>query len=120
MKALMLIAIVLGGVSTAQAQNAGDWVLARYRNGNYWFPGVLQSVSGDRLTIAYDDGDRETLHVSAVRPYNWRIGSRVQCNFRGGGQWYSGRISALGGSSLSINYDDGDFERTSTGRCRSS
>lgn len=119
MKLVVVIVALLASAATAQAQSPGDWVLARFRNGNFWFPGVLQSVSGERLTIQYDDGDRETLHVSAVRPYNWTIGSRVECNFRGAGNWYAGRITSLGGSSLAIDYDDGDKERTTTGRCRS-
>lgn len=118
---MLLLGVAFVAASTgSQAQTPGDWVLARFRNGNYWFPGVVQGVSGGRITVQYDDGDRETLPVGLVRPYNWTIGSRVQCNFRGGGSWYSGRITALGGSSLSIDYDDGDRERTTTGRCRSS
>jgi len=116
----LLSAVLMFAATTAHAQSNGDWVLARYKNGNFWYPGVIQSVSGDRIVVAYDDGDRETLLISAVRPYNWAIGSRVQCNFRGAGQWFPGRITSLGGSALSIDYDDGDKERTSTGRCRAS
>lgn len=119
MKTWLVIGALLGSVATAQAQSPGDWVLARFKNGNFWFPGVIQSTSGGRITVQYDDGDRETLPVSAVRPYNWTIGSRVECNFRGAGSWYPGRITSLGGSSLGIDYDDGDRERTTTGRCRS-
>lgn len=57
-------------LSVAEAQSPGDWVLARYRGGGYWFPGVIQSTGGDRITVAYDDGDRETLSLSNVRPYD--------------------------------------------------
>lgn len=118
MKFLLVAGAIVATVSSAQAQTAGDWVLARWKNGQHWFPGIIQSVSGDRLTIKYDDGDRETLNVSAVRPYNWAIGSRVECNFKGSG-WYAGKITALSGEKLSIAYDDGDKESTRTGRCRS-
>lgn len=120
MRLLIVIGAVIASLSAAQAQTAGDWVLARYKNGQYWFPGVIQSLSGDRLTIQYDDGDRETLNLASVRPYNWVIGSRVQCNFRGAGTWFAGKITALSGASLSVAYDDGDRENTKTGRCRSS
>lgn len=120
MKIWLVIGALLGSAATAQAQSPGDWVLARFKNGNYWFPGVLQSVSGDRLTIQYDDGDRETLPLASVRPYNWTIGSRVECNFKGGGKWFPGKITSLGGTALAIDYDDGDKERTKTGLCRSS
>lgn len=111
--------MTLAVAGTVQAQTAGDWVLARYKGGDYWFPGVLQSVSGGRVVVAYDDGDRETMDLALVRPYNWTIGSKVECNFKGAGQWYSGTIASLAGADIGINYDDGDRERTKTGRCRS-
>lgn len=105
-------------MSGAQAQSSGDWVLARWKGGAHWFPGIIQSVSGERITVRYDDGDLETLSVGAVRPYDWRVGSPVECNFKGTG-WYAGKITALNGERLSIAYDDGDRENTRTGRCRS-
>jgi hypothetical protein len=117
---LGLIAMgLVAGISSAQAQSKGDWVLAQYKGGNYWYPGVIQAVSGGNITVAYDDGDRETLSISAVRPYNWAIGGRVECNFKGAGKWYPGKIASLGGETIGINYDDGDRETTKTGRCRS-
>jgi hypothetical protein len=111
-------AVVLS-VGGAAAQTRGDWVLARYKGGQYWYPSIVQTISGERLTIAYDDGDRETLNLSNVRPYDWAIGHRVECNFKGAGKWYPGVIASLAGETIGINYDDGDRERTKTGRCRS-
>ncbi|MBY0611399.1 MAG: hypothetical protein K2P80_04380 [Beijerinckiaceae bacterium] len=119
MRVKLTIALLIAGIGSAQAQTPGDWVLAKWKNGAYWFPGVIQSVTGDKLVIKYDDGDRETLSISSVRPYDWQIGARVECNFKNGGQWFAGKITALGGESLSIAYDDGDKESTRTGRCRS-
>jgi hypothetical protein len=63
--------------------------------------------------------DRETLSLGNVRPYDWAIGRRVECNFKGAGTWYPGVIASLAGETIGINYDDGDRERTKTGRCRS-
>jgi hypothetical protein len=45
-------AACLGG---AAAQTQGDWVLARYKGGAHWYPGIIQSVGGGRVTVAYDD-----------------------------------------------------------------
>ena len=121
----MKLKIVLGAALLAalcvpaSAQTPGDWVLARYQGGKYWFPGVAEKVGNGKITVAYDDGDRETLPVSAVRPYDWMIGMPVECNFKGQGQWYSGTIASLAGERIGINYDDGDRETTKTGRCRS-
>ena len=114
-----VLASLLGSGSTAMAQTPGDWVLARYKGGDYFYPGILKNVSGDRVTVAYDDGDRETLSLGQVRPYDWAIGQAVECNFQGAGKWYPGKIASLASGTVGINYDDGDRERTNTGRCRS-
>lgn len=107
------------GITGAAAQTTGDWVLARWKGGAHWYPGVVQSVSSGRVLVAYDDGDRETIDLDKVRPYNWVIGGKVECNFKNSGSWYPGVISSLGGEKISISYDDGDKETTKTGRCRS-
>lgn len=105
--------------ATAFAYQKGDWVLAKYKNGPFWFPGVVESDSGRGVTVLYDDGERETLPSNLVKTYNWQTGSVVECNFKSSGKWFRGRITALSGENLSITYDDGDRERTKTGLCRS-
>lgn len=107
------------GTGTADAQTVGDWVLGNYKNSGYWFAGVISKVNGDKITIKYDDGDLETVYPNAIRPYNWAVGTRVECNYQGAGDWYAGKITALNIERLSIAYDDGDKENTKTGMCRS-
>jgi hypothetical protein len=116
---LPLLLLVLSG--NVYAQQRGDWVLARWQSGPYWFPGVIEKVSGQRMTILYDDGTRETLPLNLVRPYDWRRGTRVDCLWAGGSDWYPGRIDKIhsDGVTLDIAYDDGGRERTRTGACRS-
>jgi hypothetical protein len=117
--AAVAAALLMASGPAATAQTAGDWVLGNYRNAGYWFPGVVEKAQGGRITIRYDDGDRETVDLADVRPYNWMIGMKVQCNFRGRGDWYDGTIASLAGEKIGIAYDDGDKETTKTGRCRS-
>lgn len=105
--------------TAASAYQRGDWVLAKFKNGPFWFPGVVESDTGRGVTVVYDDGDRETLPSNLVKNYDWQPGSVVECNFRSAGQWFRGKITALSGENLSIAYDDGDKERTKTGLCRS-
>lgn len=103
----------------SMAQTRGDWVLGNYKGVGFWFPGVIASVKGSKVVVQYDDGDRETLPLSRVKPYDWAIGKRVECNFKGQGKWYAGTIASLAGGKIGIAYDDGDRETTRTGRCRS-
>lgn len=112
-----LIAVAVPGMALAQQQ--GDWVLAQWRGGSDWFPGVVTARSGSNVTIRYDDGTTETRPVNQVRPFNWRVGSRVVCRFTDG-NWYDATITEMGsdGLTMSVRYDDGDTQRTNTGRCR--
>jgi hypothetical protein len=115
-----IAATIIASLSSgALAQTRGDWVLANYKGAGYWFPGVIASVNGSKVTVQYDDGDRETLPISETKPYDWAIGKKVECNYKGQGKWYSGTIASLGGAKIGIAYDDGDQETTNTGRCRS-
>lgn len=113
----LLLLICVG----ASAQSPGDWVLGNWRNGGYWFPGVVQSHDGDNVTIVYDDGTRETVSSKQVRPYTWALGTRVECRWSGGKSWYGGEITGISkdGTQIDVNYDDGDHERIATGGCRS-
>lgn len=118
-KLALAAAMMLAGAASANAQTAGDWVLGNYRSGGYWYPGVIEKLQGGKITIRYDDGDRETVALNAVRPYDWSIGKKVECNFKNAGTWYPGKIASLAGEKIGIAYDDGDKETTKTGRCRS-
>ena len=112
--------LALAVSASASAQGPGDWVLAQWRGGNDWYPGVVQSRDGNQVTILYDDGTRETRPVNQVRAYDWRVGSRVVCRWTNG-QWYEAVITAMAedGLTISVLYDDGDTQITQTGRCRS-
>lgn len=117
----MWAVLFLLGSTCASAQQKGEWVLAQWQGGEYWFPGVIESIDGSKVTIAYDDGTRETRPLNQVRPYDWKVGSRIQCQWNGGTAWYAGRITKMGtdGVTLHVAYDDGDSEQTRTGACRS-
>ena len=99
----------------------GNWVLGRYRGGDYYFPGVVQHVGPDgAVTIAYDDGDRETVPADGAKPYDWRIGSRIEAIWSGNGGWYDAVIIAVhdNGADLVVRFDDGIEETIVTARCR--
>lgn len=111
----------MAGAAHAAPLNAGDWVLAQWKGESYWFPGVVQSVSGGATTIKYDDGTVETRPANQVKPYDWGVGSVVECRWKGGAEWYRGTIlqASADGVSIAVKYEDGDSETTKTGACRS-
>jgi hypothetical protein len=112
-------AILIASSAGAQAQTQGDWVLGNYKGSGYWFAGIAEKIEGGKITILYDDGERETVSLSKVRPYDWMIGMEVECNFQGKGVFYPGTIASLAGEKIGIAYHDGDKETTTTGLCRS-
>lgn len=116
---LAALALIIAQPTATLAQNKGDWVLANYQEAGYWFPGVVSARDGDHITVQYDDGDVETLHRRLVKPYTWKVGTSVECNFKGAGDWYAGKIAKLDDPKVTIKYDDGDVETTTTGACRS-
>ena len=116
---LLAAAILVTTSLASYAQTQGDWVLGDYKGSGYWFPGIAEKIEGGKITILYDDGERETVNLSKIRPYDWMIGMTVECNFKGQGVWYPGTIASLAGEKIGIAYDDGDKETTTTGRCRS-
>jgi len=98
----------------------GQWVLGRYRGGDFFFPGVIQHFAEGAVTIGYDDGDRETLPLEQTKPYDWAVGSRIEAIWSGNGQYYDAEIIAAheNGADLVVRFDDGIEETTVTARCR--
>ena len=120
MRMVVGAAALFVSISTmAAAQNPGDWVLAQWRGGSQWFPGVVVNRSGNQITIRYDDGSVETRPVNQIRPYDWRVGSQIECQWTDG-SWYAATITGIGqnGYNLTVLYEDGTTEHTTTGKCR--
>lgn len=98
---------------------SGELVLANYRGSGAWFAGRVAGRSGDSVTIAYLDGDRETVSANSVKPFDWQVGTRVDCNWKRKGKFYPGQITSMNGQNVHIAYDDGDQEDTTIALCRS-
>ncbi len=97
----------------------GDAVLGHYRGGRFLFPGVVGEADSQTVTIAYADGDRETLPADRVRPFDWQAGTMVDAIRSGDGGWYAATITEIGaGDRLTVRFDDGVVEETERGRCR--
>ena len=99
--------------------NLGDRVLAWWPAEDDWFyPGVVCDINGSEFDVQFDDGGRAKVPIAEVRPLNVTIGNRVFGNWKGGGQYYPGRVASTFGHTLHIDYDDGDKESTSVSMVR--
>lgn len=108
-------------VQEDKARNAvsvGKRVLDQWGDG-LWYPASILGQVGNLFNVAFDDGDKADLPEARIRPLNWVVGSRVQCNWKSGGYYYSGTITTSKGLAVHISYDDGGQEDTSISKCRS-
>jgi hypothetical protein len=106
--------------SVALAQDVGDWVLSPWQGSDELYPGVIESRSGSVVTVRFDDGTVETRQAGSVHVFDWRAGSRVDCQWSDG-KWYTARIISMSsdGYKMQIRYEeDGTVENTTTGKCR--
>ena len=112
----LVLALVAG---VAAAQQAGDRVLAIWAADGMWYPARVTSVQGGGVHVAYDDGDVAVVEAADVRLIDWRVGSRLQCNWKNQGAYYSGTVGAKNGETITFRYDDGYTETMTISRCRS-
>ena len=108
----------------------GEKVEACYRGESKWYPGVVSKVRAEGFDIEYNDGEKEfnvkedliraiVVPVVETKPKEarrktvtrkFRIGQRVEGNYRGQGKWFAGEISKVRTDGFDINYDDGEKE----------
>ena len=103
----------------------GSVVQADYQGKGKYYKGKIMRVRlNGTYDILYDDGNMEqSLHPSLIRTVSSspkrntdmdepiREGSRIECNFRGRGKYYPGKISRVRlNGTYDVAYDDGEAE----------
>ena len=116
---ILAILFALPTVALAGPPAKGDLVLAQWGPDNLFYPARIAKVDGDKMKVAYYDGDVATVRKDQVKAFDWKAGTVVQCNWKNGGQYFPGKIASVEGEALQIHYDDGDKEEAGIGRCRS-
>ncbi|MBP7738727.1 MAG: hypothetical protein KA369_22320 [Spirochaetes bacterium] len=102
----------------AFAWTTGDRILGQWSDGQ-WYPARITGMEGADFNVSFDDGDTAVLPASKIRKIDWKVGTRVQCNWKRGGMYYKGTITRMQGESIHISYDDGDQEDSTISICRS-
>jgi hypothetical protein len=115
------MALAVAAVAPAPAAktfSAGERVLGK-RDGQY-HPAKVTASGDAGVELAFDDGATATLPAEAVKPFDWKVGTRVECRFQGDKDrpFYAGAITALDGDTLTIGYDDLDGETVPVAMCR--
>jgi hypothetical protein len=89
----------------------GDRVLAQDIDG-FTYPGEILSVDHDKVIVHFLDGPERMLTPELIKPFDLNAGATVQCRWKGGQVYFSGKITQLDGDRVQIAYDDGDNEWT--------
>jgi hypothetical protein len=95
----------------------GERVLARYRKGRRFFPGVVARASQTYCIRYHDDEVERRVLAYSIRPVQgekrgdvFKIGQRVEAKYGHNGRYYCGKVEAAQDSKYTILYDDGDRE----------
>jgi hypothetical protein len=116
----LIFGLTLGLFSGAAfAQAVGDRVTALWEADGLWYPGEIEFIDRQGIHVSFDDGDEAIVARNEVRRLNWRVGTRLECNWKNEGDYYPGRINAMRGESIDFVYDDGGREQLTVSRCRS-
>ncbi len=117
-RAFVCLSFAIGLFSgAANAQVAGDRVVAFWAEDGFWYPAKVQSVNR-QVRVVYDDGSVASVHKSEVRRLDWRVGTALECDWQNKGQFFAGTITTIRGESISLRYNDGDTERLTVSSCR--
>jgi hypothetical protein len=119
-KILVSLSVALGLFSAAAiAATAGERVLARWPADGLWYPAKVQANARDGVHVSFDDGDVAVVKAADVRKIDWRVGSRLECNWHNQGKYFPGKIATMRAEVIELRYDDGDVEQMTISRCRS-
>lgn len=117
MKRIVMLALLVLLTAGARFKD-NERVLAKYGGGEDWYVGLVKKQQDGKIEIAYLDGSSDTLPPNLVRAFDWKVGTKVSCDFKREHTWYHGTITKLDGNAVHIRYDDGDEEDTSLAYCR--
>lgn len=74
---------------------------------------VIQNLQAQSSSLGSDVvSARDNQGDLAVRAEDVGVGSKISCNWKGLGTFYPGTVTSRDGDNISVQYDDGDFERT--------
>jgi hypothetical protein len=89
----------------------GDRVWAEDVDG-YTYPAEILSIDHDKIMVHFLDGPERMLTPELLKPFDLRAGTAVECRWKGGQTYFSGKITQIEGDRVHLAYDDGEKEWT--------
>ena len=105
--------------TAAFAFDKGDRVLVLWEDA-FWYPGTVEKVDGNVLTINFDDGDKATADSERVNKLDWGAGDKIECRWPGDNKNYPGTFVKVEGEKVRVVFDDGDKADLTVSVCRQS
>ncbi len=105
------VPVIKAEVTNGTAFKVGDKVLGDYHNGSRWYVGKISGIDGPAISVAYDDGSKETLGPLNVAHFPTGaakvvVGSKVVAKWSSG-SFYGGKVTAVSGSTATVAWTDG-------------
>lgn len=79
----------------------------------FLYPAEIVSIDDDRVIVQYLDGPEKMLTPELIRKFELRAGTKIECRWKGGPNYFPGKLDKVEGERVFIKYDDGDEEWTS-------
>ncbi|GAB4192070.1 MAG: hypothetical protein OHK0022_06070 [Roseiflexaceae bacterium] len=103
---------------SALTHQIGDRLLCNWSQDTFWYPATIRQIDGQRIYVAFDDGDEEWTSAEQITTLEVPIGTRVQCRWKGEKYFYRGTVTQSEGERIFVAYDDGDQEWTTASMLR--
>jgi hypothetical protein len=91
------------------AFDEGERVLGQDIDG-FTYPAEIVSVDEDKIIVQFLDGPERMLTPELIRRFDLKTGMAIECRWKGGQQYFPGKIAKLDDDRLFVKYDDGDEE----------
>jgi hypothetical protein len=89
----------------------GDRVWAPWQHGTL-FAGTVDDIKGREVHVHFDDGDRGWVLLNQIAPLHIPVGLPVMGRWKMGGRYLPGRVTAVEGDRIDIQYENGKTEST--------
>jgi len=101
------------GTPSSNSFSTGQRALANWQGKGKFYSCTITRIAGKKVSLKYDDGYTETTSTDRLKPLDWTVGAKVECNWKAKGKYYNCSIKAVTKTKYEVLYSDGQTEWTS-------